>query len=328
MSSPRVVDPSSLGQVVAGQKYVQPTDVTVGLVILDSSGNPQLSVGGVTQAGVKWLCASPVNTGDRILVLLQAGQCYAVGPVFNASPLPPAVGGTVLTVPTDSVTIIIDTIAGNIEARFIDGYTPLAGDPVILIWTGSQPVAVPQGVTGTPSTPTPTPVPVPKPPPKPATHTGTTTFVAASAASYRVGDGWRDDANGDVIQGTAPGVSGANSGAWFYGGRPKATLAGATVRSAQIYLGRTSGGTSASQNLNLQRVTNNSRPAGALTFAGSVSTIGLAVGQKGWFTIPAALAQALVTSGGSLGITGSPYMRLFGLTKSGQAGALKLTWSR
>ena len=65
-----------------------------------------------------------------------------------------------------------------------------------------------------------------------------------------------------------------------------------------------------------------------MTFTGSATGASVAVGQTGWFGIPASMGQDLVNNGGSLGIRNSPYMRMYGLSKSGMAGALRLYWRR
>jgi len=177
-----------------------------------------------------------------------------------------------------------------------------------------------------PTSPT-LPAPAPPPPPPPATA-GVNTFPALSVGTYR--SGWRTDDNGDVIQGTAPGFSGLNEGAWFYHGQIRNTLGGATVTGAEIFLGRTSGGVFAAQACHMYRVTNDSRPGGALTFGSGPHDASLPVNTSGWFTFSTSIAQELVDSGGSVGIKApsGPYMRMFGLSKSGSAGALRIYWRR
>ncbi len=155
---------------------------------------------------------------------------------------------------------------------------------------------------------------------------GITVFTAIGVGTYR--GGWRNDDNGDVIQGTAPGFAGANEGAWFYGNTPYSTLNGATVTAFQIYLGRTEGGVFGAQTANLQRVNHAYRPPGGMTFTGSATGVNVAVGQLDWFSLPTSLGQDLVNNGGSIGIRNSPYMRMFGLSKNGMAGALRISWRR
>lgn len=329
MTSPRrrLRDSSSLGQLIAASAPPAAT-ITTGVVTVDSTtGATTLTVGGIRQTSVLWSDVPP-GSGDNVLVIQQGGTTIVLGPV-NGAPRP--LVGTVTTIPAGSKTVVITLLSGaTANADFVASYTPTVADKVYLAWTGNTPIIV--GLVGTTAgsgagtgaggtgglTP----------PPSSGTS-GTSTFPAVAVGTYRTSDGWRTDANGDVIQGDAPGTSDDNAGAWFYGGRIAASLAGVTVTGASLWLGRTSGGTFAAQNLNLQRVTNDTQPTGPLSFTGSVTTIGVAVGQSGQFGIPVALAQALITSGGSLGISGSsPYMRMFGLSKSGQAGTITINWSR
>ena len=326
MSAPRRVDGLSLAQSIAARTdRAGVPNARVGQVtgIDASTGAVTVSVQGNDRTDYLY-AASPLAVGDTVNIL----DDVVLGPVVAKAP---PIQGTVASVPTNSAAIIVTTSTGTVSAFFLAAYTPTVGDVVYLDWLGTQPIAIGKaGKTGTPPAPDPVSPPAPKPPPPQPPQLGSTTFAASSCGTYRVGDGWRDDANGDVIQGTSDGYPGLNSGAWFYGGRVKATLSGATVTGAQIWLGRTSGGTYAAQPVHVQRVGHDARPAGTLSFTGSATDVAVAVGQTGWFTIPASLAQSLVDSGGSIGIQAAsgPYARMFGLSKSGQAGALKISWRR
>jgi hypothetical protein len=256
--------------------------------------------------------------------VLRQGQVLVVIGLLHRY-LPPY--GTVAATGAQTLTVTVPGV-GNLALPYLGSYaSPTVGDLVSIMWGGSASTGVVVGELSTsPTSPT-KPPPAPPPPPPPPI-TGVTTFPALSVGTYR--SGWRTDDNGDVIQGTAPGYSGINEGAWFYHGTVHATLSGATVTAAEIYLGRTSGGTYAAQNCHLYRVANDTRPAGALSFGSGPFDAPVAVGQEGWFTFSTSIAQELVTSGGSVGIKApsGPYMRMYGLSKSGSAGALRITWSR
>jgi hypothetical protein len=259
------------------------------------------------------------HVGDGVGVLRNGSQLMGIG--ATGVPLPAT--GIVASVPVGSDTILV-TVAGITRSLlFADTYNPVVGDRVYILWPGSSRsglVISKVGVTAAPPAP-----PPPGPPPGGASE-GVATFVATGVGTYR--SGWRNDDNGDVIQGVAPGFAGNNEGAWFYSGQPRATLSGATVTDFQIYLGRTSGGVFGGQSVHLYRVGENDRPAGALSWGAGPHDLSLAVGQQGWFGLPTSLAQDLVNLGGSIGIKGSPYMRMFGLSKSGSAGALRISWRR
>jgi hypothetical protein len=300
--------------------------MVIGTVVSGNAGTGTLTVnvGGtdytdlfITDSGLA------VDAGDSVVVMRQDDWMVVVGAVTQW--LPPH--GTVTGSTATAVTVSVPG-HGSVTLPFLASYSPTNGDVVAIMWHGTTRHGVVVGKLST--SPTTQEVPAPKPnPPLPQPRTGTTTFPARSVGTYRSGT-WRTDANGDVIQGTAPGYPGANEGAWFYHGAIKQTLSGATVTAASIYLGRTSGGVYAGQACHLQRVTNNTRPGGALTFSGAVDDVSLAVGQTGWFSISTAIVQALVTSGGSIGIRApsGPYMRMYGLSKSSSAGALRISWRR
>lgn len=259
---------------------------------------------------------------DPVVVLRHGSRITVLSAIVP--PYPPR--GTVQALPDVSTDLVNVTVAGfgNVRLPFMGNYTPAVSDLVQILWRGTLQSGLILGEVGDADVVLPPSSPPTAPPSGPSS--GTTTFTATGVGTYR--SGWRNDDNGDVIQGTAPGYPGANEGAWFYSGHIRGTLGGATVTGAEIWLGRGEGGVFASQTANLQRVAHDTRPGGAMTFTGSVTGVGLAVGQSGWLAIPTALAQSLVDSGGSIGVKGSPYMRLHGLSRSGSAGALRISWRR
>lgn len=307
------------GQIAGGGG--SDVQLTTGIVTEVSGllGHVSVSIGGRVIEDVLTVTGYSPNRGDPVAVLRTPQLLLVLG--GTGLPLPPV--GVVTTVPVGSPTITVTAAGTAYPVRFVQTYTPTVADQVYILWPGTDASGLVLGKVGTTSPP---PAPTAPPPPPGGGSTGTTTFTATGVGTYR--SGWRSDDNGDVIQGTAPTYPGANEGAWFYSGQPRGTLAGATVTAAEIWLGRADGGVFASQTANLQRVGNDTRPGGALTFTGSATGVGLAVGQTGWFSIPTSLAQSLVDSGGSIGIRNSPYMRMYGLSKSGSAGALRISWRR
>lgn len=328
MSRPVITDSRDLSQRLAALAQPGVILTTGQVVAVDGSGNVTVNVAGA-QLGGLLLPGTPLAVNDNVLILQQSGL-YAIVCLL-ASVTQPSVG-VVASVPSSSSVIIVTANGGALSCGWVAAYTPVVADAVWIAWLGSTPIVVgKQGKTGTPPPPqiAAPPPPTPPPPPPPKISTGTSTFRATSNGTYR--GGWLDDSitNGNVMQGDYG--SGANDGAWFYSGQIHSSLAGATVTGARIWLGRDYGGTYATQTVHLSRVTNNTRPSGALSFDSGHATdsISLAVGQSGWFTLPTVIAQSLVDSSGSLGVTSSnPYVRLFGLKQSGGAGAVQITWRR
>lgn len=325
MTGPLLWDAGSLPQQIAARTARPRTTLERGQITdVDALGNVTVNLGGTDRAATL-LAAVPVAVGDTVTVLRHGAETVVLPVVTSGLPT----SGVVALVPANSYTIRVTTSIGAVDAQFPATYTPTVGDTVLLLWIGTQPLAVAQGKTGSPTPPAaPSRPPTPAPPPGVST-TRTDTFTGVSSGTWRSG-GWRNDANGNVIQGTAPGVSGLNNGAWFYGGRIHSTLAGATVRSAKIWLSRTQGGNYGRQTVTIYRVVQDRRPAGNVTYDTSQSLlVSIDVGQHGWFDLPVALAQALVDSGGSLGVkASSPYVRLLGTGNTGQAGAVRINWSR
>ena len=328
MTLPRVTDSGSLAQQVAAglaKSAGQSARLRAGKVItVDATGNVTVNVDGVNLTALS-LPGVPLQPGDLVKVLQQGGTFQVICLVFTHT-LP--VSGTVASVPAGASTITVTTSIGSVACQWLASYTPTVGDTVMIAWLGSTPLAL--GKLGATPAPAPPPPPPSQPAPPPSTSsTGTTSFAAVSSGTYR--SGWLDNSitNGNVMQGDYG--YGPNDGAWFTGGKPHSTLAGATVTDCKIWLKRDYGGSYAAQTVHLERVANNTRPSGALSFdsAHATDSIALAVGQYGWFDVPNSIAQALVDSGGSLGVTSAdPYVRLFGTQNDSRAGLLRISWRR
>lgn len=256
--------------------------------------------------------------GDPVLILRQGQRITVLGAITTPMPATATVTATAGAIP--STVRLSVTGVGSVDLPYLASYTPTVSDVVAILWRGGRNSGLVLGKVGAALAPG---APPPATPATPGATSGQSTFTAVDVGTYR--SGWRDDDAGDVIQGT---FGSANEGAWFYGGFPHSTLGGATITGADIWLGRTSAGVYASQNIHLYRVADDNQPGGALTFGSGPYDLGLAVGQSGWFPFSVSIAQEIVTNGGSVGCKGAPYMRMFGLSKSGQAGALRVSWRR
>jgi hypothetical protein len=194
---------------------------------------------------------------------------------------------------------------------------PVLGDLVVVGHVNGKPIVLGR-LTGTASTPTP-------PPTRPTI--GVQSFPAIDAATY-AGTSWRTD-TATLVQGTPPsGVP--NTGAWFYGVTPRSALAGATVTQARVRLRRRSGGSTATQTVNVYPHSSDTRPSGNVTRVGGdgPASLGLQIGLAAWVTLPTAWGQHLLDVGGGLYIAGGDFLVVDGRDVDPQSGLLELTWSR
>lgn len=207
--------------------------------------------------------------------------------------------------------------------RSLQYAAPAVGDVVLIATTGDgRTYAILALATGT------SPVVPPAPSPPPAT--GSVTFPAAAAGTYR-GGAVRTDRS-DVLQGD-PDAGGLNQGAWFYGTAPAATLAGATITAAKVYLDRRPGGIPGPVPIGLYLHNQTSPPAATPPrAAGPLTVTSLQIGEVRWVDLPAGWGQQIADgTAAGLGIytvTASAYAALASLTQSGSTGALRMDWSR
>lgn len=290
---------------------VQDVDDSTGVLTVTVAGNPMV--------GLDVAADYPPTVGDKVLVAQQGGYSWVICALGAAHPIQGAVASV------SGSTVVVTTASGTFGLPFVASYTPVAGDTAIIMWQGTQGIVMGKRAVAAVKPPAPARA---APPPK-ATQSGVKTFPAVQSATFRAGDGWRDDTD-DAIQGTAPTYPGLNNGAWFYGTAPHATLSGATVTKAEIYLPRGQGGTYAAQTIHVYRHTSNRRPAGNVGYASGPYDAAIPVGGGQWLTLPTAIGQAIVDSGGGFGVQAAsgPYARMTGLSRNGQSGALRLTWRR
>lgn len=153
---------------------------------------------------------------------------------------------------------------------------------------------------------------------------GTNYIPALLSSSWR--NGWRIEA--EVIQGVG-GTYPISTGSWFYGSTPKAMFEGYTVTGLQVKLTRATGGVDGPQtvHLYLHSSINRDENSDVTRSLGPIDAT-LAIGESAWITLPNAWGQAIISSGGGLSISGSPYVILEGTVKNPDSGTLRIDWSR
>lgn len=264
--------------------------------------------------------------GDQILVAVQGNRAW-VQTVLVTARQKPDVGTLTGAAGGGLVPVSSPGVPTKNYPYLLTGWTPANGDIVSISWGPSGGIVLGKRSTAgfassDPGGPVLSYVP-PQPPPTSSSGVGSL-FYAVDAGSYRSG-AWRSDR--DVVAQGDYGGYGANSGAFFYGYAPYASIGGATVTAARIYLHRIGGGTYAAQTINLYTHNSPLRPGGDVTRTAGPVSAALAVDQSGWFDIPAFYGQAIV-DGGGIGITGSPYVILAGRSDDAGNGAVSLDWYR
>lgn len=258
-----------------------------------------------------FLNSYPATVGDTAAVIRVGLYAVAIGATTRATPTV----GTVTANGAGTVTVTVNGTAGLVM-RYLSSYSPTNGD-IVQVVDG--------GVIGAYATAPVAPVaPEPPPVPPPPAMSGTTVFLARDAGTWR--SGWRTD-NSAVFQGST--VTGANSGAWFYGTAPADSLGGATVLSASIWLHRVVGsGVDAAQDVHMWLHNSATRPGGDVTRTGGPRNRSLSVGDRGWYDLGADWGQDIVDAvKRGVGITGSPYLQLASIADDAQSGAIKIVWS-
>lgn len=292
------------------------TQVLAGTVV-SRAGALAVNVAG-TYPPVRWAPGWVPAVGDNVRVLAFAGEYLVLGRVLTAAR--PATG-TVTATGTPRCTVS----AGGVTYSCLRNaaYTPVVGHVVRLDWSEPVPWIIGQSTIDTPPA---TDDPTVPPPPPALSDTGESTFAAIDSGRWSTAYGWDSTYNGRLQQGTS---GGTNTGAWFYGTAPRATLAGRTITRAWVWVHRSPNhGPGGAAAVHLYRHGSDTRPAGNVALAAGPSDVSRARGQAEWAEIPAAWGQAIATSGGGLGISGDPYLMLEGLPQDGQSGALRLAWAR
>ena len=268
----------------------------------------------VTFDGRQTLPAVSVGTGtflpgEPVMLLNTLGELHCFG-VIHGSPLPQTVTVTATSVAGKPGYLQ----AGARELQYLASYAPSVGDVVQVLWQGSQGLVL--GVAPTQSGTAP-PVPTPG-----GITSGVMDFPARDAGSW---EGYWGQT--DVSQGSW-GSYGPYYGAWFYSNEPYQALNDATVQAAYIYVHRKAGaGVSGQQTMHFYHHTSDYRPATDVARdLGPYDVLGWDRGAEGWLQIPNALATAVITTGGGIGIAGNPYVRTD--QTNPMNGAIRIYWQR
>lgn len=79
---------------------------------------------------------------------------------------------------------------------------------------------------------------------------------------------------------------------------------------------------------NFHRHTSDYRPGGDVSRVASGTNAPLSIGLATWVNLPASWGQAIVDSGGGIGISGADYVVLEGVSTFAESGLLALDWTR
>ncbi|MDE0581562.1 phage tail protein [Planococcus sp. A6] len=160
-------------------------------------------------------------------------------------------------------------------------------------------------VTGTWNFPTPPSAPAP------VTKTTKETFNSSTSASGT----WRADENkwdatsyygSYATQGSYYGY-GPFTGAWFFGALPT----GKKIKSMRLYVSRKAGGVNAKVNVSFRPHTNASRPSGNVSMQSTWHSVGIAVGESKWISLPSKFFAGFESgSYKGMAIGGSAYAKL------------------
>lgn len=164
---------------------------------------------------------------------------------------------------------------------------------------------------------------LPPAPPPVMPVAGTDMFTAVDAGAYRDG-GWRTDT---ASPGQGSDDTGANTGSWFYGGVPGATLQGATVVGCAVLLTRRSGGDATALTAQVYLHASPDRPLADVVRTAGPITVSLDIAAPTWVDLPVGWGQGIVDDGCGLGIAGEPYLPCTGLDTDSQSGLIRIDWT-
>lgn len=321
----------SAAQLVASKYQTGSFTRYKGVMVLDGNGNLAVNVNG-NILPASYSDPLVLAFGDGVLVDLVTGaQGQSEAVVIARTTLTPRPAtGTVTVVPASSKTITVTGSDGvAYTATFASSYTPTVNDIVILAWSAGAPTAMSKiGTTAAPPPPPPPVVVVPVNPPPAPNQTGYSHYPATDSSTYAT-YGWDTYAGGggNVYAGTAYDTV---TGAWFYGGSPKA-LAGRTITKVQFTLAnrRTAGNYNSAVNMVFSLHTSSSRPGGNVTLTGSTYAVSIRAGwTTGTFNLPNAWGAALVAGDGIAITTSSDYAGFDGRLTNPASGKLTLNWTR
>lgn len=291
---------SGLAELIAGIGQQGGTSIVTGTVG-GAYDRPAVTIEGV-QVPATWLDPVSVNYGDNVLVALsrgEAGQSSAVvlGRVTDA---PRATTGTVVSVGGGQA--VVRTTFGTVSATH-SWNAPSVGQVVSLMWQDGRPTTVGPVTYSAPG------VPPGAFPSAPSQQLGQTDGTAVIRPVYSASWSTRRSDGRPWTERIVAGGKFQSVGAWGYGGQFAALKAiqGLRVLEASLHFGeRTAdGGNNAAVTLQ-----GRCHAAGSLgrqpTAAGPSLSVTLAQWAPGGqdVTLPAAVAQWLITNGGGLMWTG------------------------
>ena len=317
---------SDAGRLVAGKYEAGQFTRYKGVMVLDDTGALAVNVNG-NVIPASYSDPVVVVAGDAVVVdvvTTTRGQSEAV--VTGRLTLAPRPAtGTVTTVPVGSQTITVTGTDGTAyAATFVSSYTPTVNDNVILAWNAAAPTVTGKvGATAAPPPPTPAVTPPPPPP-----STGWTTYPATDSSTWAT-YGW------DTFAGGGGNVYGGSTydtvtGAWFYGGSPKA-LAGRTITRVSFDLPnrRAVGSYNNTVNLVFSLHTSQRRPGGNVALTGTTSTVAVRAGwTNGTINLPTAFGAGLIAGYGIAITPASDYAGFDGRLINPASGKITLYWSR
>lgn len=290
-------------------------------VVVDESGMKVVLDDG-TRVTPLWPAHWTPFPGDRVQCLVVDGTAHILGAVTSA---PRPISGTVAGA-ASSGRIPITTDAGTVQARYA-GTAPSIGTLVAIVWQGTTALLLPGTLAPIATDPSAVSAPPPSSAPT-GPGAGTLLVAATGSGTWRTGSwGWASST--DVLQGTW-GSGQENRGGWWYGDAPRA-LAGRTITGFRIRLGARLriGSYNATATAHLYRTTNTTRPGADFSRVAGPHDISLPAGAgPGWQALPAAWGQALVDGGGGVGILGSPYLGVAGVSSDPASGQIALDWTR
>lgn len=291
---------SGLAELIAGIGQQGGTTLVTGTVG-GAYDRPAVTIEGV-QVPAVWLDPVSVNQGDNVIVALtrgEAGQSSAIV-LGRVTDVPRPTTGTVVSVGSGQA--VVRTSFGNVSATH-SWSAPSVGQVVSLMWQDGRPTTVGPVTWKAPDAPSDTP------PSAPSQRLGQTDGTAVIRPVYSASWSTRRSDGRPWTERIVAGGKFQSVGAWGYGGQFAAlkAIAGLRVLEASLHFGeRTAdGGNNAAATLQ-----GRCHAAGSLgrqpTAAGPSLSVTLAQWAPGGqdVTLPAAVAQWLVTNGGGLMWTG------------------------
>nr|DAF97175.1 MAG TPA: hypothetical protein [Siphoviridae sp. ctksc2] len=289
----------SLAELIAGIGQQGGASIVTGTVGW-SQGRPAVTIEGV-QVPATWLDPVSVNYGDSVLVALtrgEAGQSSAIV-LGRVTDTPRPTTGTVVSIGSGQA--VVRTAFGTVSATH-SWSAPSVGQVVSLLWQDGRPTTVGPVTYSAPDTPT------AGPPPAPAQQLGQVDGVAVIRPAFSASWSARRSDGHPWTERIVVGGKFASTGAWGYGGQFAALKAIPNFRTveASLHFGeRTADG--GNMPVTIQ---GRCHTAGSLVQQPTATGPSLSVALAKWapggqdVTLPADVAQWLVTNGGGLLWTG------------------------